>query len=80
MLPILISVSLAPGSYLFCALAVVAVIAAAAATRKKQKSPSHELASFSPAWRLILIECRKSRTGAQAWAIRLSVVTRQQGK
>src|SRR5476651_324216 len=32
MLPILISVSLAPGSYCFCAFAAVAVIAAAAAT------------------------------------------------
>src|SRR5450759_4778700 len=60
-LPILISVSLAPGSYFFCALAAVAIIAAAnAAMATKLRIPAGIV--LSP-WRFILFKCRKRARG-----------------
>src|ERR1700687_1889550 len=57
-LPILISVSLAPGSYFFCALAADAAIAAAANTARATRLLARTGIVLS-LWRLILTECRK---------------------
>jgi hypothetical protein len=62
-LPILISVSLAPGSYFFCAFAALAVIAAHTATATKLLVRAGIVFSRL---HLILIKCRKSRAGLQA--------------
>jgi hypothetical protein len=46
-LPILISASLAPGSYFFCAFTAVAISAAAVANPSRQQGLACEPASFS---------------------------------
>src|SRR3981081_691357 len=57
MLPILISVSLAPGSYFFCALAAVAVMAMAAAHTPSAMNLLVSAAIVSlPAWPFVLPE------------------------
>jgi hypothetical protein len=54
MLPILISLSLAPGSYFFCALAVVASTAATANAATAATSRMRTGMVFSPLSRLVL--------------------------
>jgi hypothetical protein len=66
-LPILISVSLAPGSYFFCACAVVvAEMATATAVRATHRVVR---AGIVPSlWQLIFAECRKP---GERWQVRL---------
>src|SRR5450759_3642319 len=71
MLPILISVSLAPVSYFFCAFAAVAVHAAAANTARATKLLVQAGIVLSP-WQFILRKSRKSggRLQASVYSVR----------
>src|SRR5690242_6151380 len=72
MLPILISVSLAPGSYFFCALAAVTVIAAAVAnTAMAIRLLMRAGIASLPLWRFFCRKCRKSGVHWQASLIPL---------
>src|SRR6187402_1503020 len=66
MLPILISVSLAPGSYFFCALAEVATAAATANAVRARKLGTRTGIVFSRLF--VLPHCRKPSAGWQAAA------------
>src|SRR5438552_18529849 len=61
MLPILISVSLAPGSYFFCAFAVVAIAATETSDTRATRLVLRSMLSS----RLFFAECGKPRAGWQ---------------